>query len=122
MTTDKPDYSPEEIVTIKGNYFNPGPIACTITRPDNHVDSVSGVADGNGDFTVTYQLDGITGTYPVKCTDGTHSGSTTFTDTPPDDEDDELPSAPEPIIAIAAISALTPVLAYALIRRRKNQN
>jgi hypothetical protein len=34
IQTDKLDYHPEEIATISGAGFSPGPINLTVTRPD----------------------------------------------------------------------------------------
>ncbi|MBI4301530.1 MAG: putative Ig domain-containing protein [Chloroflexi bacterium] len=80
--TDKPDYVPEETVTIYGAGFAPGPITLTVTRPDGRADSVPGVsADSAGNFKAAYQLDGIAGTYTVAATDfAGQTAQTTFTD------------------------------------------
>ncbi len=75
------------------------PIIVNVTRPDGHVDSSldqgdsvvykvtilhlsDGTTDAQGDFTASYQLDGIQGTYTVTATDGTSTAMTTFTDGP----------------------------------------
>src|SRR5213593_328442 len=71
VTTDKPDYSPEEVVTITGSGFAAnGTVTVSVTRPYDQVDTWDVNADGEGEFTTTYQLDGITGLYAVKATDG----------------------------------------------------
>jgi len=98
--TGKGDYSPEETVTIYGTNFLPNtPITVDVARPDGHTDSSldqgasivykvtityceDGTTDSNGDFTATYQLDGISGTYAVTATDGVNTATTTFTDSP----------------------------------------
>jgi PKD repeat protein len=88
--TDKPDYAPEEIVTITGAGFTPGVnVIVTVTRPDGDTETYQpvpqpAIPDGSGGFTVTYQLDGITGLYTVDAADGAGlSAETTFTDAEP---------------------------------------
>ena len=80
--TDKADYYPEEIVTISGAGFTPGPVVLTVTRPDGEIEQVLDVsADSSGSFTATYQLDGIMGTYIVNAVDSAgQTAQTTFTD------------------------------------------
>jgi len=80
--TDKADYYPEEIVTISGAGFTPGPVVLTVTRPDGEIEQVLDVsADSSGSFTATYQLDGIMGTYIVNARDSAgQTAQTTFTD------------------------------------------
>jgi hypothetical protein len=79
--TDKPDYSPEETVTIFGTGFNAlTGVTVTIERPDRNMDTVSATTDDSGSFSCTYLLDGIIGTYLVTATDGTKMATTTFTD------------------------------------------
>ncbi|MFC1927845.1 thrombospondin type 3 repeat-containing protein, partial [Chloroflexota bacterium] len=80
--TDKPDYAPEETVTISGAGFTPGPVAMTVTRPDGEIEQIPDVsADSPGSFTATYLLDGILGTYIVNATDSAgQTAQTTFTD------------------------------------------
>ena len=83
ISTDKLDYSPGETVTIYGSGFGPAAaVTVEVVRPDGTVNppSWSVTADGSGDFTTVYQLDGITGTYAVTATDGTNTATTTFTD------------------------------------------
>src|SRR2546426_3547759 len=81
VSTDKPDYSPEEVVTITGSGFLANTnVDMSVTRPNGQVDSWSVDSDGSGAFTTTYQLDGITGNYTVDAGDGTNSATTTFTD------------------------------------------
>jgi len=82
--TDKTDYTPSETVTIFGSGFLVNSVIdVQVTRPDSTVDSWNNVtSDAAGNFTTTYQLDGITGTYNVTATDGTNpTATTTFTDT-----------------------------------------
>ena len=81
--TDKPDYSPAETVTINGSGFLANTaIYINVTRPDFSVNSWDNTtSDAEGNFTTTYLLDGITGTYTVTVTDGTNTATTTFTDT-----------------------------------------
>jgi hypothetical protein len=81
--TDKADYHPEEIVTIFGTGFCPGPVVLTVTRPDGKVEQVLHVSadDSSGGFMATYQLDGIKGTYVVNAVDSAgQTAQTTFTD------------------------------------------
>jgi hypothetical protein len=80
--TDKPDYAPEETVTIAGAGFTPGPVTLTVTRPDGEAEQIPDVsADSSGSFAATYLLDGITGTYVVDAADSTgQTAQTTFTD------------------------------------------
>ncbi|TLZ59631.1 MAG: hypothetical protein E6K13_09530, partial [Methanobacteriota archaeon] len=81
ISTDKPDYSPEEVVTIAGSGFVAnGNVDMNVTRPNGVTDSWSVASDGGGAFTTTYQLDGITGNYTVNASDGTNSATTSFTD------------------------------------------
>jgi len=82
ILTDKPDYAPEETVTISGAGFTPGSVVLTVTRPDGRIEQVLDVsADSSGSFTATYQLDGIVGTYVVNAADSAgKTAQTTFTD------------------------------------------
>jgi uncharacterized repeat protein (TIGR01451 family) len=82
--TDKPDYYPEETVTIFGsNFLANAQITASVTRPDSTVNNWAVTSDSDGNFTTTYQLDGIQGTYTVVATDGTNTANTTFTDAQP---------------------------------------
>ena len=79
VCTDKPNYSPGETVTVTGsgfvaNAFYDVPIVRpngTIVKGDGSFtigwDTVQ--ADGSGDFTYYYQLNGIVGTYTIKVFD-----------------------------------------------------
>jgi hypothetical protein len=80
--TDKPDYAPEETVTIFGADFSPGPVTVTVTRPDGKMEQIAGVsANSLGSFAAAYQLDGITGTYIVNAIDSAgQTAHTAFTD------------------------------------------
>jgi uncharacterized repeat protein (TIGR02543 family) len=79
--TDKPDYCPEETVTISGSVFlASATVTVAITRPDSTIDTIYALTDESGAFSCTYQLNGITGTYAVTATDGTNTATTTFTD------------------------------------------
>jgi hypothetical protein len=97
ISTDKPDYAPEELVTITGVNFAPDTtVTVSVSRPDGiTTDSSQGLSgpysvtitsnpdnktDDNGGFTAVYQLDGIFGTYTVSANDGTNIATTTFTD------------------------------------------
>lgn len=82
ISTDKQDYSPEQTVIISGGGFSPSAqILVTVERPDGRVDAIYTVADDAGNFSCTYQLDGITGTYSVEASDGESTATVTFTDT-----------------------------------------
>ncbi|MBC7334364.1 MAG: hypothetical protein H5T85_07940, partial [Actinobacteria bacterium] len=84
ITTDKDDYHPEETVVISGSGFYPDTeYTIRVTRPDGAKDSSNVTSDGNGSFTYTYQLDGITGEYLVEAIDseGSALASCKFTDT-----------------------------------------
>jgi hypothetical protein len=98
LSTDKPDYYSNELVTVTGNGFAPNTTYdIPIIRPDGSIvlgdgssipgwDSVT--SNGVGDFTYLYQLNGIFGTYEVRTYVSPWSGnlgevpiaSTTFTD------------------------------------------
>jgi len=81
--TDKQDYSPEETVIIYGkDFILDTTITIDLTRPDGHIDTWTAYSDSSGQFTTTYLLDGITGTYTATATDGTNTATTTFTDSP----------------------------------------
>jgi len=82
--TDKGDYGTYETVIIFGSGFETlASVTVTIVRPDGTSDTVYAVADNVGNFTCTYQLNGIEGTYTVTATDGTNTASTTFTEAKP---------------------------------------
>ncbi len=79
--TDKADYHPGEIVTIYGVEFRQNKtVDVSVTRPDASVDTWTTLADINGSFVTTYQLNGIVGNYTVEATDGRRTATTTFTD------------------------------------------
>lgn len=79
--TDKTNYASEETVIIFGIGFMPeSNVTVEVTRPDYHVDSWGVTSDMDGAFTTTYPLNGITGTYTVKATDGTNTATITFID------------------------------------------
>ena len=83
--TDKADYAPWETVIISGSEFNPSTtVTVNITDPYGVPDTVSPspVTDGAGNFTASYKLNGISGTYTVTATDGTNTAITTFTEKP----------------------------------------
>jgi hypothetical protein len=83
ISTDKPDYAPEETVVISGSGFLANiEVSVSVERPDGTVETVVATTDDTGSFTCGYLLDGITGTYVVTANDGTNEASTTFTDTP----------------------------------------
>jgi len=77
--TDKADYEYYETVTVFGSGFEAlANVTVTIVRPDATSDTVYAVTDDVGNFTCTYQLNGIAGTYTVTATDGTNTATTTF--------------------------------------------
>src|SRR2546426_11076 len=81
ITTDKPDYHPEETVIINGTAFLADTtVMVGVTRPDGNYSAWNVTSDGSGAFSTSYQLDGITGTYNVEATDGTNTATTTFMD------------------------------------------
>jgi uncharacterized repeat protein (TIGR01451 family) len=97
LSTDKPDYSPEETVQVAGTGFTPGSYAIPVLRPDGTMVTGDGTftagwdlatADGSGAFSYSYQLDGVQGTYEVRAYSAGWSGdwtqtpiaSVTFTD------------------------------------------
>ncbi|MEM1590080.1 MAG: hypothetical protein QW175_06660 [Candidatus Bathyarchaeia archaeon] len=56
--TDKPDYAPEETVTIYGAGFLPdSAILIQVTRPDYTADSWSTTSNSSGNFVTTHQLE-----------------------------------------------------------------
>jgi hypothetical protein len=97
VSPEKPDYSPGEAVTISGTGFDPGvSYDIPVIRPDGFIivgdgggelgwDTVT--ADDGGEFTYSYQLDGIEGLYTVEVYPSPWDGvrgvplaSATFTD------------------------------------------
>jgi len=95
VTTDKPDYHPEEIVTIFGYHFLADwSVNVSVTRPDGNQSGWDATSTGNGSFETTYQLNGIFGMYLVEATDGTHYANTTFTDAPSQIDLDQCRNGP----------------------------
>ncbi|MHC1732992.1 MAG: hypothetical protein AB9888_13320 [Bacteroidales bacterium] len=95
VVTDKPDYSPEEIVRITGYGFTPGmTVKVRVTRPNGVIVSGDGSFDtwpkdydfatvsDEGGFRFIYNLFGVDGTYLVDVfdTQDTLLSSTSFTD------------------------------------------
>src|SRR5438093_2979269 len=81
ITTDKPDYHPEETVIINGTAFlTDTTVTVGVLRPDGNYSSWETTTDGSGAFSTAYQLDGITGNYDVDANDGTNFATTTFMD------------------------------------------
>jgi len=99
VSTDKPDYAPQETVVITGTGFGPGDsLDVVVIRPDGSIvtgdatdtpgwDTVA--ANGNGFFSYNYQLDGVVGVYSVQIYASPWNGpesfdipiaTTTFTD------------------------------------------
>jgi uncharacterized repeat protein (TIGR01451 family) len=76
ITTDKPDYTPGETVSISGSGFDAsGSYAIPVIRPDGGIVVGDGsftdgwdniTADGSGCFTYPYILDGVEGLYTVR--------------------------------------------------------
>ena len=116
ITTDKPDYVPEQIVTISGTGFTLGnPVFITVTRPDGT--TVPSVVpnpvnpDASGAFTVSYQLDGIQGTYVVVATDSTGlTARTVFNDSVIPPPIPEFPSMALPVGMIIGIIGFVSVI------------
>jgi hypothetical protein len=123
ITTDKPDYAPEEIVTLSGAGFTPGdPVFITVTRPDGStkpylVEPFPVIPDTSGAFTATYQLDGIQGTYVVVAIDSTGVRTEmTFKDCVP-------PPVPEfPSIALPAGMIIGIIGLVTILRNRESEN
>src|SRR6266571_4387011 len=85
ITTDKPDYHPEETVIINGTAFlADSTVTVGVLRPNGDYSSWNVTTDGSGAFSTTYELDGIQGVYTVDATDGTNTATTTFTDSAAD--------------------------------------
>jgi hypothetical protein len=79
--TDKPSYSLGESAAIFGSGFlSRSTINVEVVRPDLIVNRWNTSSDVDGNFTTTYLLDGMVGTYNVTATDGTNAATTTFTD------------------------------------------
>jgi cysteine-rich repeat protein len=75
------DFSPEEVVVIRGTGFNHNALVLVeVTRPDLHVDSYLALTNSIGTFKTYYILDGITGEYKIYASDGIHIEEITFTD------------------------------------------
>ncbi len=94
LSTDKPDYAPEETVTVSGTGFDAySTILMKVTRPDDSVVTGDGTfapwptdydtaTVDNGNFQYNYVLDGVFGTYLVEALDSSDTvvASVTFTD------------------------------------------
>jgi hypothetical protein len=112
ITTDKPDYVPEEKVILNGTGFAVGnPVYITVTRPDGSTEPYSVepnpvYPDVTGAFSAKYQLDGIQGTYFVNAKDssGLIIAQTTFNDTV--SPVPEFPSMALPIVMMIGIIGL----------------
>ena len=119
ITTDKPDYVPEQIVTISGTGFTLGnPVFITVTRPDGT--TVPSVVpnpvnpDASGAFSVSYQLDGIQGTYVVVATDSTGlTAQTSFNDTVPP----PVPEFPSTALPVAMMVGILGLVYFIKLRR-----
>ncbi len=76
VTTDKPDYAPNETVVITGTGFNTGDVLdVVVIRPNGSIVKGDGsqapgwdtvTAAPGGGFTYNYQLDGIVGPYTIQ--------------------------------------------------------
>jgi hypothetical protein len=92
LSTDKEDYAPGETVTITGEGFLPSTVyTIVVIRPDGSIVTGDGtfvpgsdsvLSNASGNFTYSYILNGIEGTYRVKAVDedGNTVASTSFTD------------------------------------------
>src|SRR4030042_825868 len=79
--TDKPDYSPDEVVILSGEGFIPNAlISITIIDPNNTTFEVFSGTDSSGSFVYFYDNGLMEGTYFVTVTDFTNTATTTFTD------------------------------------------
>jgi len=84
ISTDKPDYSPGEIVRITGTGFLPYKLIwMTIVTPSGYVLNDVSRTNYLGTFVYRYGPDLFSGTYYVTATDFKNSASTTFTDVVP---------------------------------------
>ena len=83
--TDLPNYAPGDTPTIYGSGFKSNAsITVSVTRPDDSVNTWFVISGDFGNFTTTYALDGITGTYTVTATDSSgQTAQTTFADDAP---------------------------------------
>lgn len=80
--TDKPDYAPNENVTIIGLGFLPNhPVWITIIKPGGYTFTTTSSTNSSGIFVYVYNnLPLVYGTYHVSATDLINFASTTFTD------------------------------------------
>ena len=129
LTTDKPDYVPQETVIISGIGFTPGnsvtlenPVFITVTRPDKTTKTTfTEYPDANGAFIVEYfiefQIDNNEGTYFVDAMDsaGNSIAQTTFTDSVPPPPIPEFPTVALPIGMMIGITGLV-----LLVKSREN--
>ena len=77
----KTDFSPEEIVYIKGTEFSHNSVILVqVIRPDLVVDRALTISDNTGRFLYAYLLNGIKGNYYIYATDGVKSAQAIFTD------------------------------------------
>jgi hypothetical protein len=80
ISTDKSDYNPDETVTISGFFFvSNAKVDVEVIGPDGILSSWIVNSDGEGDFVTTYHLDGTTGMYIAKVSDGINGRESTFT-------------------------------------------
>lgn len=80
IETNKVSYFLSETVTITGWAFQPETqITVNVSRPDDSTDSWNDVtSDTNGEFVTYYTLDGVSGIYIIKATDGIDTSVTAF--------------------------------------------
>jgi hypothetical protein len=77
----KSDYSPEEIVYIRGYDFEANAlIFLDMRRPDGIVQKLFSFSDAGGNFLAIYDLDGIRGDYLIVANDGVNILSAYFSD------------------------------------------
>ena len=77
----KIDFSPDEVVYIYGEGFMENEIVITkIIRPDLSIEIGFSITNKFGEFTYSYELDGITGIYKVISSDKSYVAETIFTD------------------------------------------
>jgi hypothetical protein len=96
ITTDKSDYNPEEVATIKGCGFQPdSKVNIEIIRPDGTFSNWLIESDAEGLFFTTYGPDATTGMYTVKASDSVCGTETSFMVKASDEAEQVLSTEPE---------------------------